>query len=115
MKVENLSQFIFNCFYLLPVHIYYLERFDAIAVVEYKEKTMTVFDVFTDRAYLLNDILGVLANEDTEYACLGFTPLNTENYVIRESQEEDNHLFVLSGKENVFEENKVIFPLLSRA
>lgn len=57
----------------------------------------------------------VMANESTKVVYLGFTPKSKEGYIIEESQEQDTHLFVLKGKENIFKDNRVMFPILSRA
>lgn len=115
LKVKNLSQFIFHCLQFLSDDIYYLEQFDAVAIVKHDGKKLTCYDIFTDVSNSLDEILGVLSNDNTEFAYLGFTPKSSDHYFVQESQEEDNHLFVLSGKENIFKDHKVIFPLLSRA
>lgn len=115
LKVINFSQFMFHCMNFVSDDIYYLEKYDAIAIIQYDGKKLICYDIFTESNGQLSEILGVLAKGETEYAYLGFTPKLLENCSIIESQEEDNHLFVLSGKENIFKDNKVMFPLLSRA
>jgi len=115
IKVKNYSQFMFHCMFFVAEDIYYIEKYDAVAIVRHDGKKMICCDVFTDKSCQLGDILGVMANGETEYAYLGFTPKSLAGCTAVESQEEDNHLFVLSGKENIFKDNKVMFPLLSRA
>jgi len=115
LKVKNLSQFMFHCLHFLSDSIYYIEQFDAVAVAEHDGNKLICYDIFAESDGQLHEILGVLSNEKTEIAYLGFTPKSSINCTIKESQEENNHLFVLSGKENIFKDNKVIFPLLSRA
>lgn len=115
IKVNNLSQFLFHCLNFLSGDIYYLKQFDAVAVAKCDGSKLTCYDVLTDADVRLSDILGVLADENTQFAYLGFTPKADENCFAEISQEEDNHLFVLSGKENIFKDKKVMFPLLSRA
>lgn len=115
LKVDNIGQFVFHCLQFLPNDIYYLEQYDAVALAKHNGNTLTCYDVFTDRDCSLGDILGVLADESTEYALLGFTPTSSDNCSIVPSQEEDNHLFVIPGKENIFRDHKVMLPLLSRA
>lgn len=115
LKVKNFSQFMFHCLQFQFDNIYYLEQFDAVAIASYDGNMMTCYDVFTDVDCELSEILGVLANENTEFAYLGFTPKVCGNCLIEETKEEDYHLFVLSEKENIFKDNRIIFPLLSRA
>ena len=47
-------------------------------------------------------------------AVLGFTPIETENMTQMPPTEDDN-LFLLDGRENLFLENRMMFPLLSHA
>lgn len=115
LKVENFSQFMFHCLHFLSDNIYYLEKYDAVAIVKHEGNKLVCYDIFTDCNCQLSEVLGVLSNADTVSAYLGFTPQSLENVLVQESQEEDNHLFVLKGKENIFMDNKVLFPLLSRA
>jgi GNAT superfamily N-acetyltransferase len=115
LKVDNFSQFYFQCLQFRLNDVYYLEQFDVVVIVTYNEKLMTCYDIFTDSICGINDILGIMANENTELAYLGFTPKQKENCSVHETQEEDNHLFVLKGKDNIFKDHKIMFPLLSRA
>jgi GNAT superfamily N-acetyltransferase len=115
LNVDNPGQFVFHCLQFLYDNIYYLEQFDAVVIVTYNGKMMTCYDIFTDSICSINDILGILANENTESAYLGFTPKQMENCLVQETKEEDNHLFVLNGKDNIFKDYKIMLPLLSRA
>ena len=114
IKVKNFSLFMSYCLNLHD-HIYYLKQYDTVALVKHDGNKMICYDIFTNLNVDINEILGVLADENTEYAYLGFTPKSTEKCSVVKSQEEDNHLFVLSGKVNIFRDNKIMFPLLSRA
>lgn len=115
LKVTNLSQFLFHCVQFVSGNLYYIEAFDAVAIIGHEGEKMICYDVFADSGAHLSGILGVLSNEDTAFAYLGFTPQLLEGCLVSPSQEEDNHLFVLSGKENIFKDHQVMFPLLSRA
>lgn len=70
--------------------------------------------IIKSNGVILN-ILNIMANESAKVAYLGFTPKSKEHYIIEESQEPDTHLFVFKGKENIFKDNRVMFPMLSRA
>ncbi len=115
LKVDNLSQFVFHCLQFRVNDIYYIEQYDAVAVVKYDNNRLNCYDVFADANLQLDDILGIMANDNTDCVCLGFTPELKAGFIVEESQEEDNHLFVLKGKENIFKDNKVMLPMLSRA
>ncbi len=115
LKVENKSQFIFHCIQSFSKDIYYVDKYDAVAIVQFEGDRLNCYDIFTDDNFRLDDILNILANESTKVAYLGFTPKLKEDYIIEESQEQDTHLYVLKGKENIFKDNRVMFPILSRA
>ncbi len=114
-KVDNLSQFVFHCIQFMSKDIYYIEQYDAVVVARLENNRLYCYDIFTGGNYRMDDILSIIANENTDIICLGFTPKLKEGYLIEESQEEDTHLFVLKGKENIFKDYKVMFPMLSRA
>ena len=115
LKVRNLSEFLFHCVTWHPDDIYYLEVADAVVIIKRDQNKLICYDILTAYRGRLNDIIGVFAGEQTEYACLGFMPVKAENAVCVPSREEDTHLFVLPGKENIFKDNRVMLPLLSRA
>jgi hypothetical protein len=114
-KVDNLSQFVFHCIQFVSKDIYYIEQYDAVVVVQFENNRLNCYDIFTGVNSRMDDILSIIANENTDTICLGFTPKSKEGYLIEESQEEDNHLFVLKGKENIYKDDKVMLPMLSRA
>lgn len=114
-KVDNLGQFVFQCIQFMSQDIYYIKQYDAVVVARFDNIKLNCYDIFTDGNYRMDEILSVIANENTDIVYLGFTPKSKEGYIIEESQEEDTHLFVLKGKENVFKDYKVMFPMLSRA
>ncbi len=114
-KVDNLCQFVFHCIQFVSNDIYYVNQYDAVIVAKFENNRLNCYDIFADGNLQIDDILSIIANENTEIVCLGFTPKSKEGYIIEESQEEDTHLFVLKGKENIFKDNKVMFPMLSRA
>jgi len=115
LKVDNLSQFIFHCIQFMSNDIYYIRQYDAVVIMRYDGGNLICYDIFTDCNCQIDDILGAMASDKSRTAILGFTPKSTDNWSVEENPEEDNHLFVLKGKENVYKDNKVMFPMLSRA
>lgn len=115
LTIMNKSLFIFHCLNFFSKYIYYVDEYDAIAIVQFENDRLNCYDIFTDRNFQLDDILNTIANKSTRVAYLGFTPKSKEGFINEELNEPDTHLFVLKGKENIFKENKVMFPILSRA
>jgi len=115
LKAENVSQFVFHCTHSFSKDIYYVEKYDAVVIARLENERLYCYDIFAGDHCRIDDILSIMANESTKTACLGFTPKSGVDYTIQLLQEKDTHFFVLKGKENIFKDNKVMFPVLSRA
>lgn len=115
LTVENRSQFVFHCNHSFSNDIYYVDNYDAVAIVRHENSIMNCYDIYAAGDFLIDDILNILANKSIQTAYLGFTPKLKTDYKVVESQEPDTHLFVLKGKENIFKDNEVMFPVVSRA
>lgn len=113
--VDNTEILMFYCTRFMREDIYYLEEYEVVAIAEYSEGSMVVYDAFGNRGFSLEDILSTLSREDKVIAYLGFYPENIEGYEVCDFHEEDTTLFVLKDKENIFSTNKLMFPLLSHA
>jgi GNAT superfamily N-acetyltransferase len=106
-KVDNLGLFVFHCLHTVSNDIYYIEKYDALVIAQFEDNKIYCYDVFTDYNCQIDDILSIMANENTDIVCLGFTPSSPEGYKIAESQEEGTHLFVLKGKDNILVDCKI--------
>ena len=107
--------------------IYYFSELGIIVISKLKKNGIIIEDIYGkldyDTQYTKNDILKLIIRKileinsrETESCCIefGFTPDNdlTELYV-EELVEIDDTLYILAGKENLFEQNKLRFPILS--
>lgn len=115
ITVENRSLFVFHCLRGFSGNLYYVNDYDAITVIKHENERLICQEVLSDANFQLDDLLAAMANENTNVAHLGFTPKSKEGYSCKALVEPDTHLFVLKGKENVFKDNKVMFPIASRA
>lgn len=85
------------------------------AVVTQQEgETLTCYDIYGRGELPLQRLLSMSAVPGVQRAVLGFTPIETENMTQMPPTEDDN-LFLLDGRENLFLENRMMFPLLSHA
>ena len=84
------------------------------AVVEYDGENMLCYDVFGGYSPL-REALNALARAETRNCVLGFTPLDASDSAAAPREEENTTLFVSGGLTSLFQENKVMFPLLSHA
>jgi len=117
LSAYNPGLFLFHCHYFLSDHIYYISDYDAVAIAKREGENITLYGLFAESGRGFDEIMTALAGEwpGAGRVSLGFTPASGVPSEAEPSREEDNHLFVLLEKENIFKDNKVKFPLLSRA
>lgn len=112
---DNYGLLMFYCGAFMKNAVYYSKKRDAVCVATQEENTLICFDIFCDQGNAMEAILSETAGIGTQQAVLGFTPKDTRHCKCQPIDEEDNTLFVLAGKENVFAEGRVMFPSLSHA
>ena len=112
--VDNKGLLAFYCTGFLKENVYFLQDFDTVAVVETDGTDCICYDLFSDTKADLEKILEVLAVPETKRMILGFTP----NESIGQAsllKEDDTTLFLLDGKDDLFHQHPLMFPLLSHA
>lgn len=112
---DNYGLLMFYCSQFMRENIYYIEQYEAVLAAEYDDENLVCYDIFCPTKCTIDDILCTMAHQNTKTAALGFTPKPVNDFNITELQEENTTLFVLKGKENLFRENKLMFPVLSYA
>lgn len=105
----------FYCSKFMQDSVYFSERYNTVIIAEYNNDHILCYDVFGNIESSLCDILSTVAENDTDKIVLGFTPQNTDGFEVNLLKEKNTTLFLLSEKENLFEQNKLMFPLLSHA
>ncbi len=112
---HNIGLLMFYCSSFLRENVYYLEAYDSIAILEYDNDTLLCYDIFGDGTHPMEELLSAITLEKTLIIKLGFTPKQGDPYQVTPLIEEDTTLFVLHGKENIFDNHQVMLPLLSHA
>lgn len=117
LKMENNNGLImFYCSQFMKENVYYIPQYDLAVVVEYDADKLICYDVFGNTNATLQEILSVIAKEDTKMSILGFTPKDKDFFTFKEVNVDDLTLFWWSEKENIFSNDaRVMFPLLSHA
>lgn len=112
--VNGFGLLMFYCGSFLKDCIYYIPEMDAVVIAEKEKETLYCLDIFCEAGKDLNRILAAVATEEISRIVFQFTLAfaRTEqwNYEIKKIEDEDNALFVLKGKENIFAGEKLIFP-----
>lgn len=112
---NNDGLLMFYCSQFMRENIYYIEQYKAVVVAEYADENLVCYDIFCQGKCTIDDILCTMAKQNTKIATLGFTPKLIKDFKITELKEDNTTLFMLKGKENLFKQNKLMFPLLSHA
>lgn len=114
--LDNFGLLMFYCGSFMKDCIYYLPGSDVVVIAEKNKNTVTIFDIYGGAGCDLKEILGAVAGNSKEVK-MGFALKNAPESMmpvrIEARIEEDETLFVLAGKENLFEGHKIMFPLLS--
>lgn len=104
----------FYCTYIMKDCFYYLPKQDAIAVAEFKDKTVYLHDVFCSKDISLNEIINDMTDENTKKVVFGFTPTNTSECTKEILKEKNSTLFIIENRyKGLLNDNHLRFPVLS--
>lgn len=112
---ENKNLIMFYCLDFLKDNIYYIEDYNAIAICEYDGEELFIEDVFIDKEIDLNIVINSLMNKETKVIRLGFTPINIEGYNKELLNDDNDALYIKSKNESIFNNENIMFPILSHA
>ncbi|MEG0848160.1 MAG: GNAT family N-acetyltransferase [Niameybacter sp.] len=110
----NFGLLMFYCGTFLKDCVYYSEALACVVIASYEENVMTCYDIYCDEQKAMDSILQSIAQKETTIITFGFMPKETIGCTIEVLENEDQ-LFVYSNKENMFNESKMMLPLLSHA
>ena len=103
----------FYCGDSLKDSVYYLKEWDAVVVADYVGNDMLLYDIFCAAGLDLGKVLRDAARKETSCVKFFFTPANTREGKLQPYKEEDTTLFLLKGSENLFLDDRLMFPVLS--
>lgn len=112
---DNASLIMFYCTSFMDQNVYYIKEFDAIVIAEFNDSVLYINDIFCEREVSVNDIILSLANKEIKKVVLGFTPKDTKLFDETLLKQEDTTLFILDDKWGLFDNNRIMFPILSHA
>ena len=111
----GLIMFYSNYFDLFSLkdNIFYIEDLNAIAIAEYEENDLIVYDILATQKVNIDDVIDALTSKKTKEVILGSMPINSNSYEISLFKEENATLFVKGDESKLFNKNKLCFPMLS--
>lgn len=108
----SLVMFYYTSF--LENNVYYIKELDAIAVADFNEDVLYLKDIFCEKEISLDELIKALTNKGITKVVLGFTPKDKtsfdENILIP-----IDALFILDDRWDLFDSEKLQFPVLSHA
>lgn len=113
----NSDLVMFYCITVYKDNVFYLPELDVIAIAEVNERQMHLLDVFSKKQADLDEVISAVCDETIEVVMLGFSPNDCSSYArfLVDEEAKDEMLFVETGKTIIFDENQLMFPLLSHA
>jgi len=107
--------------------IYYFSELGIVVIAKLEKKGLIIEDIYgkldCDTQYTKNEFLKLIIRKvleinsrEAESCCIefGFMPGNElTDLCVEELVKKDDTLYILEGKENLFEQNKLRFPILS--
>lgn len=115
--VDNAGQIMLYCNYFdkfsFKEKLYYIESLDTIIVAEYIGSDLILYDILSIQEVEIEAIINAMSTEQTQNVVMYFMPKNNKDYEIKLLKEEDITLFVMGNEKKSFEEEKLIFPILS--
>ena len=111
--IHNFGLFMFYCSWIMKDNIYYSEQYDTIIIAEEDGDSLNCYDIYCDQGLDLLDILSTVATVKTKKVNIKFTPVDSSGFVVALADDLNDTLFVLKGKENLFQQDKILFPEIS--
>ena len=94
-------------------NVYYVNSEDAYVIAEIEEDNLLIHQVFSKNEVNMEEVIKAFGA--VKKVTFGYTPKNIENIQTKILNEEDTTLFVKGSFFDKFENNKLMFPLLSHA
>lgn len=112
--IDNTSLVMFYCTSFLANNVHYIKELGAVVIADLDGKTLCLKDIFCEKTVAVDDVIFALCEPNTIQVVLEFTPSEKTSY--REKiLVPDDVLFILDDKNNAFENQKWMFPVLSHA
>lgn len=115
-RIQDVNDFgllMFYCMAPMKDMVYYSPSCHAVIIAEQKGKEFHCYDIFCGREHNLNCVLAAAAPAQTECVVFHFTPEGRGDYIVSETGEGADTLFVYSDCIKIFADHKLLFPELS--
>lgn len=112
--LDNWGLLMFYCGGPLKNCVYYSPSLDAVCIAAREQDRIICYDLFCDSGLSMEEQLRILPFPGNHQVILGFTPKNCK-YCKQFPQSGEDPVFIWREKENPFQGQDLMFPLLSHA
>lgn len=106
---------LFHCIKEFQDNIYYLPEDKVIVIAKQERDKLICYDIYGNPHLSIEYILSHIIKTGCNKIVLGFTPREKQKYTISLCEEINTTLFVLSNKENIFEHQQIMLPIICHA
>lgn len=114
LVMDNLGITAFWMTGFMSSFIYYDEEEDAYLAAEMKDDILWLYDIFSTHKVNLEHIIQSFGSS-VKQVYLGFPPFDTDGYDTVEYRADDCMMFYIGEDFEMFEKNRLMFPMLSHA
>jgi GNAT superfamily N-acetyltransferase len=113
--LKNAGLVMFYCTSFMSDNVYYLRDQDVIVIAELEGDKLYLQDIFSPSEVDVDNIIKALTNKEVKTVIFGFTPNDISSCCMNLLKEDNTTLYVMKDKEDLFQNNKLMFPVLSHA
>jgi hypothetical protein len=113
--LKNTGLVMFYCTSFMSDNVYYLREQDVIVIAELEGDKLYLQDIFSPSEVDVDNIIKALTNKEVKTVIFGFTPNDVSSRCMNLMKEDNTTLYVMKDKEDLFQNNKLMFPVLSHA
>ena len=113
--MKNVGGVMFYCTSFMRENVYYLRGQDVIIIAKLEGDTLYLQDIFSPSVVDVDNIIKALTNKEVKTVIFGFTPNEVGSCCVNLLKEDNTTLYIMKDKEDLFQNNKLMFPVLSHA
>lgn len=114
LAVDNLGLIMFYTTSFMSESVYFLPEENSYVIADINEDNIFIHQIISYEKMNIYNIINSFGSNIKEVV-LGFTPLETDGFIVEERKEEDTTLFILGSDLKAIEKEQLMFPTLSHA
>jgi GNAT superfamily N-acetyltransferase len=114
LAVDNLGLIMFYTTSFMSESVYFLPEVNSYVIADMNEDNIFIHQIISKEKVDIYNIMHSFGSKIKEVV-LGFTPLDSDGFVVEERKEEDTTLFILGSFLKRIEKEQLMFPTLSHA